>query len=225
MQANPLEEWQRLTALYGEMGDIEIRELAAGIGDLTGTAQQVLRDELKKRGLSETSLQHQAQPFADRSAAVHLEPSTYRYEFPSPSAEGDDSREYTWKTDLCTCESLTEAQQRSEMLRREGIESWIERPGSRHAIPWNELGAGELLIRVAADQLDQAGAVIARSIPQDIIEQSKEMEDAPEYELPVCPKCGAIDPTLESAEPSNSWRCESCGSEWTEPIEDTSDDS
>ena len=32
------------------MGDIEIRELAAGIDDLTDVAKQVLRDEIKKRG-------------------------------------------------------------------------------------------------------------------------------------------------------------------------------
>ena len=27
MQQDPMEEWRRLTTLYGEMGDLEIREL------------------------------------------------------------------------------------------------------------------------------------------------------------------------------------------------------
>ena len=53
MQSDPMEEWRRLTALYSEMGDIEIRDLAAQINDLTPTAQQIFRDEIKKRGITE----------------------------------------------------------------------------------------------------------------------------------------------------------------------------
>jgi hypothetical protein len=53
MQADPMEQWRSLTTLYGKMGDLEIRELAANLGDLTEMAQQVLRDEMKKRGMNE----------------------------------------------------------------------------------------------------------------------------------------------------------------------------
>ena len=49
MQEDPMEEWRRLTALYGEMGDIEIRELTSQINNLMPIAQQILRDELKKQ--------------------------------------------------------------------------------------------------------------------------------------------------------------------------------
>ena len=49
MQIDPMAEWTRLTQLYGEMGDLELRELDPR--DLTEVAQQVLRDELRKRGL------------------------------------------------------------------------------------------------------------------------------------------------------------------------------
>jgi hypothetical protein len=51
MQANPIEEWQRLTELYREMGDGELEALDADKADLTEVAQQVLRDEMRKRGL------------------------------------------------------------------------------------------------------------------------------------------------------------------------------
>ena len=44
MPVDPLEEWRRLSALYSEMGEIEIRDLVAQINDLTPTAQQILRD-------------------------------------------------------------------------------------------------------------------------------------------------------------------------------------
>jgi hypothetical protein len=52
MQTDPAEEWRRLTRLYSEMGDIEIEDLADQIDNLTSTAQDVLREELKKRGLT-----------------------------------------------------------------------------------------------------------------------------------------------------------------------------
>ena len=44
-------EWQRLTQLYREMGDGELEALDADKDDLTEVAQQVLSDEIRKRGL------------------------------------------------------------------------------------------------------------------------------------------------------------------------------
>ena len=58
MHEDTIADWQRLTQLYGEMGDGELEELNACIGDLTEVAQQVLRDEMKKRGLNEPSVTH-----------------------------------------------------------------------------------------------------------------------------------------------------------------------
>ena len=214
MQSNPMEEWQRLTGLYGEMSDIEIHELAAGIGDLTETAQQVLRDELKKRGLAEAQSVQNAPSVINQGAEVHFEPSSYRYEFPDPDAkdETDSAHEYTWKTELCECDTTEQALPIALMLKQEGIDSWIERPRTR-------LSMSGARILVAADQLDEAREIIARPIPQDIIAQSQDMEEAAAFKLPVCPKCGAPEPTLENVDPSNSWHCESCGNDWADPIE------
>ena len=47
-------EWRRLTEHYREMSDGELYELADDFGNLTDTAQQVLRSEMKSRGLGET---------------------------------------------------------------------------------------------------------------------------------------------------------------------------
>jgi hypothetical protein len=216
-----MEEWRRLTALYSDMGDIEIRELAAQIDDLTETAQQILRDELKKRAISEKSLSSPSTTMeaVDDSSDVHWDSEEDRNP-DSDDVTGTGSVEYTWKTGLCRCDSIDEAAQRSEMLRRAGIESWVQRPGSRFFVPWLELGVGDLQINVAADQLEEARAVIAQPIPQDIINELKEEELAPAYEIPKCPKCKAEDPTLESVEPSNNWLCESCGYTWSDPIPD-----
>ena len=49
MHEDTIADWQRLTQLYSEMDDGELEALNADIGDLTEVAQQVLRDEMKKR--------------------------------------------------------------------------------------------------------------------------------------------------------------------------------
>jgi hypothetical protein len=216
-----MEEWRRLSALYGEMGEVEIRELAGQINDLTLTAQQILRDEMNKRGISdEPSATRLRRPCA---GFVHWDQEQDTAADPNGEAsEEDRPKDYTWKVALCRCDSLDEAAARSEMLSRAGIDSWIQRPGSRFVIPWLEMGAGDIQINVAADQLDEARAIAAQPVPQDIIDQLKEDDAAPAYQLPVCPKCRAADPTLESVEPSNHWLCESCGHTWSDPAADDS---
>jgi hypothetical protein len=213
MQANPFEEWQRLTELYREMGDGELEELDAGKSDLTEVAQQVLRDEMKKRGLDKPSGLNNEADAAGRSAS----PIWNRRGDSTTDGEAveasEQAVEYTWKTVLCECEDREEAWQLREVLRLAGIESWIEGPG---------YGDGNNLynprIVVGADQLEKAQEIISRPIPQEIVEQSK--MQIPDYEPPACPSCGATDPVLEGADPVNSWRCESCGKQWTEKAED-----
>lgn len=224
MQTDPVEEWRRLSSLYGEMGDIEIQDLADQINDLTPTAQDVLREELRKRGQSTgaSSPGAQATPPAD-GAAVHWHQEHDTAADPDHDDSGDDtSRDYTWKVALCRCESLDEAAARSEMLRRAGIDSWIQRPGTQFVVPWLEFGVGDIQINVGADQLDRAQAILEQPIPQEIIDQLNEEAASPAFEIPTCPACGALDPTLESVEPSNSWLCESCDHTWSDPIPESS---
>jgi hypothetical protein len=53
MFESPDKEWRRLTEHYAGMYDEELLDLARDYKDLTEMAQQVLRDEMKKRGLSD----------------------------------------------------------------------------------------------------------------------------------------------------------------------------
>ncbi len=122
--------------------------------------------------------------------------------------------EFTWKTLLCECDTSQEAWQVGETLRRAGIESWVT--GSRST--WDVSGPR---VQVAADQLEQAQAVLASPIPQEVIEESQ-MKCRNSSCLGVR-QCGASDPLLESADPVNTWLCETCGAEWSDP-EDGSDD-
>jgi len=203
MQSNSIQEWQRLTSLYSEMGDVELRELTACIGDLTDVAHQVLREELKKRGF-DTSNAASRPAESDRRQIHEL---SFVDESDDANGWSDDAQEFTWKTFLCDCENSQQARQLTEVLRRIGIESWIE--GQRFVG-----GLNGLRVIVAADQLDLARLIAAQPIPQEIIDESN--QETPEFELPRCPECGAGDPTLESVDAFNSWECESCGNKWTE---------
>jgi ribosomal protein S27E len=241
MQIDPMQEWLRLTQEYRAMSDEELLEIRRDFADLTDVAQQVLAAELRSRGLDKKIAEErqnaapgnspwakqEASPFVDRARVAMqgrvplggiLGNNTMA---PVPDvdegSEVDDDvpHEYTWKTMLCEGMEYDQAWQIQEVLRRAGIESWIERAGGGRASRFaNELD-GDLRVKVAADELDRARAIIANPIPQDVIDESH--ETVPEYESPRCPGCGAEDPVLESAEPVNAWKCESCGREWTDP--------
>jgi hypothetical protein len=211
MQRETITDWQSLTQLYGEMGDLELLELDESIGDLTDVAQQVLRDEMKKRRLSRTAASKTPPKPVERFVPYMADDSQTEHE----AEPGDEAHEFTWKTPLCVCEDGLQAWQLREALRQAGVESWIEGAGFRVAM---DLPNPRIL--VAADQLEEAREVAARPIPQAIIELSQLPPE--EFELPVCPVCGAEDPLLESIDPVNSWLCETCGKQWTDPVEEDS---
>ncbi|WP_109486128.1 hypothetical protein [Occallatibacter savannae] len=194
------------------MGDVEINELVAQIGDLTPVAQDVLRDEMKKRGISAEAenprvrTRHRAD-----GAEVHWAENNDSSDDELDPTSEDGVFDYTWKVELCHCESLDEAAGRSEMLRRAGVDSWIPRP---------DRFGGNIRIDVGADQLEQARNILEQPIPQDILDQLKAEVESLDYEIPTCPECGAPDPTLESVEPTNNWLCESCGHAWSDPVAD-----
>ena len=92
------------------------------------------------------------------------------------------------------------------MLRQAGIDSWIQQA--------REFGRRSARVQVAADQLDQARAIVAQTNPQQIVEDEK--EEVPEFVEPKCPKCRSDDVVLEGVDPANTWRCEQCEEQWTE---------
>lgn len=197
MFASSAEEWKALTARYRAMGDEELLELASAFGDLTPTAQQVLGDEMKLRGLGDAQAHRWNRSHALAEAGIGGE-----------AVSG--AVEYTWKTPLCQCATPQQAWQISEALKRAGIESWVDRPGSYtvHA----EFEETPQRVLVAADQIEAARVILEQPIPADILEESR--LGVPDYEMPVCRRCGAADPLLECVDPVNTWKCESCGAEW-----------
>jgi hypothetical protein len=220
MQNDPLVEWQRLTETYSKMYDDELLELAADSASLTEQAQQVLGDEIRKRGLDAPrvpdSARRTSESMLERAAgAPGVDPGapTLVRNGLETGEDIDGPQEFTWKTFLCECDGREAAWQIFEVLRRAGIESWVEGPGGSYS-PYSQLDQSTPRILVPADRLDEAREIAARPIPKEIRELSQ--MQAPEFELPVCPKCGAGDPVLEGVDPFNSWLCEACGHEWTE---------
>jgi hypothetical protein len=71
MQIDPVQEWQRLTAEYRQKGEGELLELADDYADLTPAAQQVLRSEMRTRGLGD--------PASPRAGAARETPEASFY--------------------------------------------------------------------------------------------------------------------------------------------------
>jgi hypothetical protein len=246
MQTDPVMEWRRLTEHYRALGEEELRALALDFSDLTEMAQQALRTELRSRGLGDPESLPDAPPaearepvsfrpqpanaFAPhttgvlgRQAAGVFGPNSETPQLvpddPEPGNEDEGPHEYTWKTVLCACDTREQAWQLAEALRRAGIESWIKFQGyiySNVPLTQSQYGTGGLEILVAADQLEQARAILAQPIPQDIVDESH--QTPPDFVAPTCPGCGAQDPVLLSADPVNAWRCEVCGREWVDGV-------
>lgn len=201
MQIDPMENWRRLTGHYAQMTDGELLNLAGDFQDLTDTARDVLRDEMKKRGLGDPQAitADDAGPFQD-----------------ADEEDASPAMTYVWKNLLCECNGREQAQQISEVLRQAGIESWIDASSTYSPYLPVDPSKARMRVMVASDELEEARALIAQPIPADIADRSGAEEEA--YEAPMCPSCGAPDPVLEGVDPTNAWRCEACGREWTDSV-------
>jgi ribosomal protein L37AE/L43A len=217
MQTDPVAEWRRLTEYYRALGDEELCALAGDLSSLTDTAQQVFRSELKCRGLGDPETLVRAQSAADSFADARRDGAAQDAAESGDEDEAESRRthDYTWKTLLCECDTSEQAWQICEMLKRAGIDHWLDGPGQYS--PHADLDITNPRVLVAADQLDEARAILAQPVPQDIIDESR--ETPAEFVAPRCPACGTADPVLESADPVNTWKCEMCGREWTDGVE------
>ena len=189
--ADPVEEWQRLSALYSEMGDGELLELKDALSDLTDGAQTILRDELKKRQLWDVASPMKAQPG---------EPGrkTERASHEDLLLGGVTVREY---------DTLNEAKLASYVLQLAGIQA-VEMEG--HASFDLRLPS----VRVRPDDAERANAILAQPIPPQIRAEHEAALNMPDFEAPVCPRCNTDEVLLEAFEPNNQWVCDHCGHRW-----------
>ena len=173
----------------------DLAQLYGGFGD----------EELKNLALTFNDLTEPAQralkaEFAQRGLAL-----------PSPSGSASeavrsnsDSPLQSFAADApedCTFEftDVEEAYIAQSVLRSAGIES---------VVPTSEMGAIDTpRLVVAPADANTAQLILSRPTHTGSADEAGFVE-------PVCPQCGAADPLLESVEPTNEWRCESCDHVW-----------
>jgi hypothetical protein len=185
---------EQLARLYGEFGDEELLALGRKITDLTDVAQEVLKREISRRGLSISpeTVTAATTVLDEREAAelwkyAGLAPPECVFEF----GEGD----------VASAARMT--------LAEAGIESV--------AVPHQEAKyelRGPRLV-VAPEDAERAAFILAQPTVEKLKGDAEAMM-AEEFHEPVCPACGAEESVLESVEPANRWRCDACGEVWME---------
>ena len=205
-----MDELARLREYYHPMSDDELLMLERDMKDLTPTAQQVLTEELQVRGIGKGAGAKVERPGSDGVVIGAGAGAMPVYDDRNQFVDGK-GQVFTYKTLLTECDEREQAWQLQELLKRNGIDCWVELP---------KTGAGSGLpsrLEVGADQLEQAKLIIQQPMPQEIVAMFDEIaEEVDEYEPPKCPQCGDEDPVLENTEPANQWLCESCGHTWSE---------
>jgi hypothetical protein len=186
------EQYQELTALYGSYGDSELVELGRGMADLTETAQEVLKGELKRRGLTIAAAAPpvEARVFTDeemsdmRSYAA-LAPAECTFEFEDD--RGASAAYY----------ALTVADIRAIVLSAQSTRGEVRGPR----------------VVVTPKDAERAAVILSRPLEGELRPVADEPE---EFAVPRCPACGGEETLLESADPVNQWRCDDCGEVWLE---------
>jgi hypothetical protein len=184
------EQYSELVRLYGEYGDDELIALGRRVGDLTETAQEILKGELARRKLVVSP--EVKEPVGDVIAAEKNDP-------------GDG---FGW---LASEDCITEfaesedALAAGEMLRTEGIECEVMLPQG--------LDMRAPRVAVAPTDVERAAILLAKPIPEEFRVMVRTRD---QFEVPTCPGCGATDPLLEEIEPTNKWRCEVCDRVWVD---------
>jgi hypothetical protein len=186
------EQYQELTALYGSYGDGELVELGHGMADLTEMAQEVLKGELKRRGLA---IAPAAAPVEARVLTDEDVSDMRSYAAFAPAEcifEFEDDRRAS-----AAYYALTMADIEAIVLSGQSTRSDVRGPR----------------VVVTPKDAERAATILSRPLEGELRPVADEVA---EFALPRCPACGGEETLLESADPVNRWRCDDCGEVWLE---------
>lgn len=183
-------KYDELIKLYSTFGDKELQTLALDMNDLTEAAQQILKVELARRRLDlPTPATPRPEPLHDDLADSPLL---------AFAAMAPDECIFEYAT-------LEDARAARKALTDAEIES---------VIPDRQYGSMALpRVVVAPSDAVTAQLVLSRPLVRDADGLA---DEAAVFVEPTCPQCGAVDPLLESVEPTNQWRCEACDHLWND---------
>jgi hypothetical protein len=186
------DQYQELTALYDSYGDGELVELGRGMADLTEMAQEVLKGELKRRGLT---IAPAAEPvearvlrdedLSDMRSYAAFAPAECTFEFEDD--RGASAAYY----------ALTVADIEAIVLSAQSTRGDVRGPR----------------VVVTPKDAERAAAILSRPLNGELRPVA---DEAAEFAVPRCPACGGEETLLESADPVNQWRCDDCGEVWLE---------
>lgn len=220
---DPEQERQRLAEFYAGQLDGELEKVATQAYDLTDLAREVLRAELKKRGLTTDSMEESAMV-----AKIAVEPQPDAPSVPRPP-EGNEPG-FEGKFDprkmvvIRKFRDLPEALLAKGSLDSAGINcALLDENVVRLDWFWSNLMGGVKLL------VDPEDAVAADAILKQPIPEQFDVSGVGEYEQPHCPKCGSLDINFRESDPAayvamyviapiplrrRAWRCHACHAEW-----------
>jgi hypothetical protein len=237
--ANEADAYCKLQELYADMSDSRIESMAENIDDLTEIAQQVLREEIAKRGLDAQG-QEAAAPveIARRSLQSELSDPVIPFHTPRHEADLFDSKENPVDPNehgkvipqldphaydpvaIWIVTSPEKARQIVGILDSAGIEWYLGPDNVKKVEDFKgdfELGVE---IKVMKFQARFAQDGLRRVVPREPDEESWDQE---EFSI-SCPKCNSPDVIFlglvegdgkdTAAKAKNSWTCDACGHEW-----------
>jgi Putative prokaryotic signal transducing protein len=194
--------------MYASLADEELLKIAKDADALTEIARQALDDELQRRD-------------------VTVEPEQEEQET-KPALTPENRKLFT----IAQYRDLHEALLAQGTLQSAGIECLIA-DDNMVRLDWfisNLLGGVKL--RVCEEDVETARTLLEQNIPE-----SFEVEGLGEYEQPRCPKCQSMDITFEEFHKGtalttafviaplriaqNTWKCHSCGQEWRDTEDKT----
>jgi len=205
--------WLQLSEHYRQMSDDELINLAHESSGLTDTAQQILAQEFRSRGLTP--------PPAEPSASPR----------PAPPSDSEAEDEDCALTEVCTVWSRADAARLQTALDTAGIPFYMgpEKASTFDAVTSDfSQGVSVQVMRIGAPYAFDA----LRRDYTPVDEPADTQAEQNNEDLAIhCPKCHSEDVTFdqlvnepagENAPPQYQWTCNSCGNEWEDDGVETS---
>jgi hypothetical protein len=237
---NEAEAYRKLQELYADMSDSRIESMADDIVDLTEIAQQVLREEIARRGLDAQG-QAAAAPIdiARRSLQSELSDPVAPFHAPSSEAEllaSEDNPTQPYQRGgkvipqldphaydpvaIWVVTDSEKARQIMGILDTAGINCFLGPDNVENVDDFKGDCEAGVEIKVMKFQARFAQDGLRRVVPPEPEEKSSGAE---EFSI-SCPKCNSPDVIFQglvenagtdtTAKAKNSWACDACGYQW-----------
>lgn len=221
---DPEQERQRLADHYSRQLDGRLEKVASQAYELSDLAREMLRAELKKRGIAVNLAE-------ERPVVVKAAPEPQPGDPPPPPKPlEEDEREPEGDLDFRSMVVIRKFRDLPEALLAKGsLDSaeidcvLVDDNVVRLDWFWSNLMGGVKLL-VDPGNAEAADEILKQPIPEHL-----DVLGVGDYEQPRCPKCGSLDINFREIDPTSyvamavslpipfhrrAWRCHACHAEW-----------